>query len=79
MLVLSRKVGERIWIGEEISVTIVRVAGGAVRLGIEAPQGLPVIREELRRKIEAAGQVSEEFVDQLLEGDDRGRPADGTS
>jgi carbon storage regulator len=48
MLVLSRKVGERIWIGDEISVTVVRIAGGGVRLGIDAPTHLAVVREELR-------------------------------
>ena len=63
MLVLSRKVGERIWIGEEISVTGVRLAGGAVRLGINAPDGLPVIREELKQQIDAEQSVSDEIVD----------------
>lgn len=53
MLVLSRKVGERILIGEEISVTVVRLAGGVVRLGIEAPPHLPVLRDELHARIEA--------------------------
>jgi carbon storage regulator len=53
MLVLSRKVGERIWIGDEISITVVRVTGGGVRIGIEAPNELPVVREELKRKLEA--------------------------
>ncbi len=53
MLVLSRKVGERIKIGGEITVTVVRVTGGGVRLGIEAPNELPVIREELYRQIAA--------------------------
>ena len=48
MLVLSRKVGQRIWIGDEISVTVVRISGGAVRLGIEAPPHMPVARQELR-------------------------------
>ncbi len=52
MLVLSRKVGERIWIGEHISVTVVRVTGGGVRIGIEAPAELPVVREELKKKIQ---------------------------
>ena len=52
MLVLSRKVGERIWIGEDISVTIVRITGGGVRLGIEAPHELPVVREELKKRLE---------------------------
>lgn len=53
MLVLSRKIGERIWIGEDISVTIVRITGGGVRLGIEAPQELPVVREELKQRLDA--------------------------
>ena len=48
MLVLSRKVGERILVGDNISITVVRVTGGGVRLGIEAPQGLSVIREEVK-------------------------------
>ncbi|QEG21298.1 carbon storage regulator CsrA [Mariniblastus fucicola] len=52
MLVLSRKVGERIWIGDDISVTVVRITGGGVRLGIEAPHELPVVREELKKRLE---------------------------
>ena len=52
MLVLSRKVGERIWIGEDISITVVRITGGGVRLGIEAPSEMPVVREELKLKLE---------------------------
>jgi carbon storage regulator len=54
MLVLSRKVGERILIGEHISVTVVRVTGGGVRIGIEAPAEMPVIREELKKAIDEA-------------------------
>ncbi len=53
MLVLSRKVGEKIWIGENISVTVVRVAQGIVRIGIEAPHDLPIVREELREQVAA--------------------------
>ncbi len=52
MLVLSRKIGERIWIGDEIAVTVVRITGGGVRIGIEAPSEMPVVREELKRKLE---------------------------
>ena len=59
MLVLSRKVGERIWIGEEIAVTVVRITGGGVRLGIEAPSELPVIREELKNKLEQSRVVED--------------------
>ncbi len=50
MLVLTRKVGERILVGDEIAITVVRVTGGGVRIGIEAPNEMPVVREELTLK-----------------------------
>jgi carbon storage regulator len=56
MLVLSRKVGERIRIGDAITVTVVRVTGGGVRIGIEAPAEMPVIREELHHQLEKSDQ-----------------------
>ena len=56
MLVLSRKVGERIRIGDAITVTVVRETGGGVRLGIEAPAEMPVIREELHHELEDSDQ-----------------------
>jgi carbon storage regulator len=47
MLVLSRKLNERIYIGNDITVTITRVGAGQVRLGIEAPQDVLIRRSEL--------------------------------
>ncbi len=47
MLVLSRKAGERILIGDNITITIVRVAQGSVRIGVDAPMNLNVVREEV--------------------------------
>jgi carbon storage regulator len=47
MLVLSRKERQRIKLGESIVVTVVRVSGDRVRLGIEAPADVIVLREEL--------------------------------
>ncbi len=47
MLVLTRKVQERIQIGEQITITVVRVQGQAVRIGIDAPQEIPIRRAEL--------------------------------
>jgi carbon storage regulator len=55
MLVLSRKENERLFIGENIVVTIVRLAGGLVRLGIEAPPEIQIQREEVRTR-ERVGQ-----------------------
>jgi len=47
MLVLSRKDAERIFIGDTIVVTVVKIQGGVVRLGIEAPPEILIAREEL--------------------------------
>lgn len=47
MLVLSRKVGERILIGDDVVISIERIGGSSVRIGIEAPRSLRVARDEL--------------------------------
>ena len=47
MLVLSRKEGERIAIGANITVTALEVSGSRVRIGIEAPNGVKILRQEL--------------------------------
>ncbi len=59
MLVLSRKIGEKILIGDNIAVTVVRIAPGVVRIGVEAPDELPIVREEIkdRLKDDSSGQT----------------------
>jgi carbon storage regulator len=47
MLVLTRKVGERIQLGDNVTVTLVKINGNVVRLGIEAPPEMVVMRQEL--------------------------------
>lgn len=47
MLVLTRKAGERIVIAENIVVEVLEVQGNRVRIGIQAPQGVTILREEL--------------------------------
>lgn len=47
MLVLSRKPGEKILIGDNIVLTVVRIGPNTVRLGIDAPRDMRVVREEL--------------------------------
>ena len=47
MLVLTRKLMERLYIGDDVCVTVVRLEGGQVRLGIEAPRDVSVVRAEL--------------------------------
>lgn len=50
MLVLARKLGQEILIDENITLKVLSVRGGTVRLGIEAPQTVPVERAELKRR-----------------------------
>jgi carbon storage regulator len=59
VLVLSRKIGERILIGDTISVTVVKIGHGGVRIGIEAPAELAVVREELAEELRRAEQALE--------------------
>jgi carbon storage regulator len=47
MLILTRRQGERVVIGEEILITVMGVSGHSVRLGIEAPAGVSIYREEI--------------------------------
>jgi carbon storage regulator len=56
MLVLSRKVGEKIHIGDNIVVMVVRLTNGGVRLGIEAPPEMVVVRDEVKRSAAEAAE-----------------------
>jgi carbon storage regulator len=47
MLVLSRKLGEKIYISDNICITVVDIDRGKIRLGIEAPRDVPIFRQEL--------------------------------
>ena len=60
MLVLSRRQSERIRLGDNIVVTIVRVSGDKVRLGIEAPPDVLVLRDELRPHAETGDAKGDE-------------------
>ena len=52
MLVLSRKLGESLVIGDGITVTVLATNGGRVKLGVVAPAEVPVHRDEIHRRIE---------------------------
>jgi carbon storage regulator CsrA len=58
MLVLSRKLSQQVLIGSDISITIVRIDRNHVRLGITAPPGVAILREELlTRRHQAESQI----------------------
>ena len=52
MLILSRKLGESIHVGDSVTVTVLGVARGQVKIGIEAPRELGVHREEIYQRIQ---------------------------
>lgn len=68
MLVLARKPGQSIVIGENIVVTVLEVRGDQVRLGIEAPRELPVNREEIHALIRAENAAAARADADALEG-----------
>lgn len=58
MLILTRKVGESIKIGNDIKIMVVNVEGGQVRIGIDAPRNVIVHREEIYEKIVSENKMA---------------------
>jgi carbon storage regulator (csrA) len=68
MLILSRKVNEKIMIGEDISLTIIEIRGDQVKVGVEAPKSVKVFRQEVFEAIKnenRAAAVSNPDLDSL--------------
>ena len=59
MLMLSRKPGESIRIGSDVTVTIVRIGPNTVRVGIEAPRDVKIVRQELLIQVDPSGESKE--------------------
>jgi carbon storage regulator len=74
MLVLTRKPGQSIMIGDEVEVQVLSVAGEKVRLGITAPRDVGIFRNEVYERIEGEGaaagngRAGDEAVDEALQG-----------
>ena len=58
MLVLSRRPGESITIGDDIVITVVAVSGGQIRLGISAPRNVQVLREEIYKEMQEENRAA---------------------
>ncbi len=66
MLILTRKLGERINIGDDIIVTLVEIKGSQVKLGIDAPQNIGIHRHEIYERIRKANLESSDVSDSDL-------------
>jgi carbon storage regulator len=70
MLILTRKLGERITIGGNIVITLLEIAGSQVKLGIEAPKGISIHRQEIYERIRQQNlRASEVSASDLSEAD----------
>ncbi len=86
MLILTRRAGERVVIGDDVLVTVMEVSGQTVRLGIAAPQGLPIYREEIWLAVKEENRAAAEAAADALpavtppaEPASSGEPARGSS
>ena len=65
MLILQRKEGESLLIGDEVEVTVLAVEAGRVRLAIQAPRSVPILRSELKVAAQANREAADEEVSPL--------------
>ena len=77
MLVLTRRAGESVMIGDNVTITVLEARGDVIRLGIQAPREVQVHREEVYRELQAANRAAAsptedavEAVAKMLQGPD---------
>jgi len=67
MLVLTRKAGESVMIGDDVVITVLEARGDVIRLGIDAPKNVRVHREEVYRELQAANREAASPADAVVE------------
>ncbi len=75
MLILTRRVGETLMVGDEVTVTVLGVKGNQVRIGVNAPKTVAVHREEIYQRIQKErdhddGQPHHQYTWEKINGDD---------
>ena len=83
MLILTRRVGENVIVGDDIVISVIEVRGDAVRIGIQAPRSVTVHREEvwleLQRANEQAASPADDAVESLRQSLKRSSTSDSVS
>jgi carbon storage regulator len=67
MLILSRKLEEAIWLGDNIKIKIMGIDKGTVKIGIEAPSDVTILREELKEAVADVNKQASNTTEQLFE------------
>lgn len=66
MLILTRRVGENVIVGDDIVISVIEVRGDAVRIGIQAPRSVSVHREEVYQELQRANQAAAVASDEAI-------------
>ncbi|MEI2702478.1 MAG: carbon storage regulator CsrA [Baekduia sp.] len=69
MLIITRRPGEKIMVGDDVVVEVIEVNGSSVRIGIAAPKSIPVYREEIWDAVRAENRAAADSSIDLLEGE----------
>lgn len=66
MLILTRRPGESIYLGDDIKITVLSVQGKQIKVGLDVPEDLPVYREELYLRVQEQNRMALDLTDQDL-------------